>query len=135
MHDSGAVRAAGMRSHVNAVIARSDSDEAIQKCYRANGLDCFVAIAPRNDGRASHPLLPGGGLTAPALLLLLPLLLPLLLVGAMAAVEASGGGTEHAVMSRVMAGDAADRGAFQAALGDGRICSKRKRRESEQSSN
>ena len=52
-----------------------------------------------------------------------------------AANEASGGGAEHAMMSGVMAGDAADRGALQAALGVGRTCRKRKRRESEQRGN
>jgi hypothetical protein len=110
-----------------------ERSEAIHlAAQRSDGL---LRFAPRNDGRASHPLLPGGRLSAPALLWLLPLLLPLLFVGAMAADEASGGGAEHAVMSRVMAGEAADRGAFQAALGVGRICSKRKRRESEQSGN
>src|SRR5690242_14355731 len=37
----------------------------------------------------------------------------------MAAVEAAGGGTEHAVMTGIMAGDAADDGALDAALGVG----------------
>ena len=71
--------------------------------------------APRNDGRASHLLLPGRRLA-------LALLQPLLLLGAVAAVEAAGGGTEHAVMAGIVTGNAADHGAFQAALGVGRRC-------------
>ena len=78
-------------------------------------MDSGLALrAPRND--VLHLLVSGGRLTALALLLLLPLLL----VGAMAAVEASGGGAEHAVMAGKVTGDAADHGAFQAALGVGR---------------
>jgi hypothetical protein len=53
----------------------------------------------------------------------------------MAADEASGGGAEHTMMSRVMAGDAADHGALQAALGVGRMSRERKRGRSEQSDN
>jgi ketosteroid isomerase-like protein len=56
-------------------------------------------------------------------------LLPLVLVGAVAAVEAAGGRAEHAVMTREMAGDAADRRALQAAPGvGGRRCRERKHR-------
>ena len=47
-------------------------------------------------------------------------LLLLLLIGAVTAVEAAGGGAEHAVMAGVMAGDAADDRALDAALGIGR---------------
>src|SRR5260370_2923036 len=61
--------------------------------------------------KASHLLLPGGRLA---------LLQPLLLFRAVAAVEAAGGGAEHAVMARIVTGDAADHGTFQAALGVGR---------------
>jgi hypothetical protein len=63
--------------------------------------------APRND--ELQLLLPGrrGRLA---------LLLPLLFLGAVAAVEATGGGAEHAVMSGIVTGDAADHGAFQAAF-------------------
>src|SRR6185437_5254708 len=43
----------------------------------------------------------------------------LLLRGAVMAVEAAGGGAEHAVMAGNMAGDAADDGALDAALGVG----------------
>ncbi len=46
-------------------------------------------------------------------------LLPRLLVGAVAAVEAAGGGAEPAVMSGKVPGDAADRGALEAAPGIG----------------
>jgi len=106
----------------------------------------MAGTAPSHDGMSRcrgnaahifslHPLLPGGRLAAPALLLLLPLLLPFLLVGVMAAVEASGGGAEHAMMSGVMAGDAADSGALQAALGVGRMSRERKRRRGEQCGN
>ena len=54
-------------------------------------------------------------------LLLLPLLLLLLLLlfRVMTAVEAAGGGAEHAVMPGELAGDATDRGALQAAPGIG----------------
>jgi hypothetical protein len=47
----------------------------------------------------------------------LRLMLPVLLIGAMAAIGASGDRAEHAMMSRVMPGDAADHGALQAPLG------------------
>ena len=59
----------------------------------------------------SQLLLPGGRLA---------LLLALLLLGAMAAVGASGESADHAMMSGNVTGDAADRGAFQAAFGVGR---------------
>jgi hypothetical protein len=64
-------------------------------------------------GERSHLLLPGRRLA-------LTLLLPRLLLGAMAAVEASGGSAKHAVMAGIVTGDAADHGAFQAAFGVGR---------------
>jgi type IV secretory pathway TrbL component len=51
--------------------------------------------------------------------LALLLLLLLLLVGVVAAVETAGGGAEHAVMTGIVAGDAADDGALDAALGIG----------------
>src|SRR5260370_14487187 len=63
--------------------------------------------------RALQLLVPGRRRLALALLLLA------LLLGAVAAVEAAGGGAEHAVMAGIMTGDAADCGAFQAALGVG----------------
>src|SRR4051812_21563123 len=52
-----------------------------------------------------------------ALALALALALPILFVGAVAAVGAAGDGAEYAVMAGIVAGDAADRGAFQAAFG------------------
>src|ERR1700761_1764315 len=54
-------------------------------------------------------------------LALLLLLLARLLLGAMAAIGAAGDGAEHAVMAGIVTGDAADRGALQAALGVGGI--------------
>jgi hypothetical protein len=54
-----------------------------------------------------------------SLAVILALLLALLLLGAMAAIETAGGCAEHAVMASVVTGDAADRGALQAALGFG----------------
>ena len=59
----------------------------------------------------SNLLLPGGHL---------PLRLARLLLGAMAAIGASGERADRAVMSGIMAGDAADHGAFQAAFCVGR---------------
>src|SRR6266404_2343885 len=64
--------------------------------------------------RALQLLLPGRRRLALALLLLF------LLLGAVAAVQAAGGGAEHAVMAGIVTGDAADRGAFQAAFCIGR---------------
>src|SRR4051794_6986923 len=55
-----------------------------------------------------------GGLTLRPLVLL-----PVLLIGVMAAVETAGGSTQQAVMAGVMARDATDHGAFEAALGLG----------------
>ena len=55
----------------------------------------------------------------PVLTVILALLLALLLVGAMASVKTTSGRTEHTVMASIMACDAADRGALQAALGLG----------------
>src|SRR6185437_10693890 len=49
--------------------------------------------------------------------LALLVLLAVLFVGAVAAVGAAGDGAEHAVVSGIVTGDAADRGALQAALG------------------
>jgi hypothetical protein len=118
-------------NRTSAVIA-SEAKQSISPHKEA--MDCFVAsLLAMTEG--SHPLLPGGHLTAPALLLLLPLLLPLLLVGAVAADEASGGGAEHAVVPRVMTGDAADHGALQAALGVGRMSRERKHGRGEQCGN
>src|SRR6185437_12061309 len=47
-----------------------------------------------------------------SVLLILPLvlLLPCLLLGVMTAIEAAGGGAEHAVMAGIVAGNAADHG-------------------------
>jgi hypothetical protein len=42
--------------------------------------------------------------------------LPVLLVGAVAAVGATGDGAEHAMMAGIVTGDTADHGAFQAAF-------------------
>ena len=56
--------------------------------------------------------------------LLILLLLPL--IGVVAAVEAAGRGAEQAVMAGIVTGDAADRRAFQAALGVG-SCRRHKR--------
>src|SRR5260370_182847 len=95
-------------------------------CLSAAKLDCFASLAmtggagclkreakcvrsalkipgsrlraPRNDGLASHLLLPGRRLA-------LALLLPLLLLGAVAAVAAAGVGAEPAVMSRIVTGE------------------------------
>jgi hypothetical protein len=77
--------------------------------------------APRNDVStsahfASHPRLSTIGRVA-LLLLLAHFLLP----GVVAAVEAAGDGAEHTMMTGVVAGDAADRRAFQAAPGVGGI--------------
>ena len=44
------------------------------------------------------------------------------LLGMVAAVEAAGGGAEHAVMAGIMTGDTADDGALDAALGVGGRC-------------
>jgi hypothetical protein len=44
------------------------------------------------------------------------------------AVEAAGGGAEHAVMAGIVAGDAADHGALDAALGVGRCCRRKRER-------
>src|ERR1035441_2395032 len=63
------------------------------------------------------------------------LLQPLLLLGVMAAVEAAGGRAEHAVMGGIVAGDAADHRALQAALGTGRVCSQREGGDGEQGGN
>ena len=49
----------------------------------------------------------------------LQLALALLLLGMVPAVEAAGGGAEQAVMTGIMAGDAADDGTLDAALGVG----------------
>jgi hypothetical protein len=56
------------------------------------------------------------------------LLLTILLLGAMPAIEAAGGGTEHAVVTGIMAGDAADDGALDAALGLGSLGGKQRQR-------
>src|SRR6266849_10124366 len=77
------------------------------------------ALLPGHDGNTlasslrerSYLLLPGGRL---------PLRLARLLLGAMAAVGASGERADRAVMSGIVAGDAADHGAFQAAFCVGR---------------
>jgi hypothetical protein len=68
--------------------------------------------------RSLHPLLPGRR-TALALVLVIALA-TILLVGVVAAVEAAGGGAEYAVMTGIVAGDTADHGALEAALGVGR---------------
>ena len=67
-------------------------------------------------------------------LALLLLLLARLLLGVVTAVEAAGGGAEHAVMAGVVTGDAADRRPFQAALGVGRRQRNRRERGGEQQS-
>ena len=48
--------------------------------------------------------------------MLLASLLPLLFLGAMAAIEATGGRAEHAVMAGIVSGHAADDSALQASL-------------------
>src|SRR6185437_1159366 len=72
----------------------ASASEAIRK--HETRLDCFVASAPRNDGWPPRLQLVvvRGRLTA----LLLLVLLARLFLGVVAAVEASGGGAEHAVM-------------------------------------
>src|SRR6266849_3226365 len=77
------------------------------------------ALLPGHDGNTlasslrerSYLLLPGGRLSRR---------LARLLLGAIAAVGASGESADRAVMSGIVAGDAADHGAFQAALCVGR---------------
>ena len=64
----------------------------------------------------SHP---AGAVIDRQILVLRLLLLTFLLPGAVAAVEAAGGRTEHAMVTSVMTGDAADHGALQATLGLG----------------
>ena len=51
--------------------------------------------------------------------LAMPLLLACLPVGGVAAIEAAGGGAEHAVMTGEMSGSTSDDGALDAALGIG----------------
>src|SRR5229473_647532 len=97
------------------------SDEAIHSFFtRKNGLlrrgACHRAriratrwLLAMTDATALQLLLPRRRRPALALLLFL-------LLGAVAAVEAAGGGAEHAVMAGIVTGDAADRGAFQAAF-------------------
>src|SRR5258708_40208671 len=60
-------------------------------------------------------LLPGRCLGLARLVVLV-----ILFVGTVAAVGATGDGAEHAVVSGIMTGNAADHGALQAALGGGR---------------
>ena len=98
------------REETSVVIARSESDEAIQSyLLQKTGLLRFA----RNDGgEILQLLLPG---RRPGLALLV--LLPVLFVGAVAAVGAAGDGAEHAVVAGIVTGDAADHGALQAALG------------------
>ena len=72
-----------------------------------------------------HDVLPNDeaySFSCPAGRLALLLALPILFVGAVAAVEAAGGGAEHAMVAGIMAGDAADHGAFQAAFCVGGRC-------------
>src|ERR1700733_12710204 len=64
----------------------------------------------------SHP---AGAVIDRQILVLRLLLLTFLLPGAVAAVEATGGSAEHAMVTSVMTGDAADHGALQATLGLG----------------
>jgi hypothetical protein len=69
--------------------------------------------------RSLHPLL-ASRRAALALALLIALALAVLLVRVVAAVKTASGGAEHAMMAGIMAGDAADHGALDAALGVGR---------------
>jgi hypothetical protein len=46
---------------VHTIIARSDSDEAIQS-PTSRAMDCFVARAPRNDGSGREDLIPRSAL-------------------------------------------------------------------------
>jgi len=64
----------------------------------------------------SHP---AGAVIDRQILVLRLLLLTFLLPGAVAAVEATGSRAEHAMVTSVMTGDAADHGALQATLGLG----------------
>ena len=63
----------------------------------------------------------------------MPLLLPFPLVGGVTAVEAAGGGSEHAVVTGKMSGSAADDGALDAALGVGSGGRQRQRGDGERS--
>ena len=82
---------------------------------------------PRHDDVASlrrrrmrlHFFLTGGSLVCLAGGGLALALLARLLLGVVPAVEAAGGGAEHAVVAGIVTGDAADRRPFQAALGVG----------------
>src|SRR5580692_3486347 len=95
---------------------------------RAQGrhLSTLTFLAP-TEQTASQLLLPGRRL----LLLFQPLLLP----GVTAAVDAAGDRAEHAVMDGIVPGDAADRGALQAALGVGGFNRQRKGSDGEQGGN
>jgi len=61
------------------------------------------------------------------LALLSPVLIALLLIGTVAAIETAGRGAEHAMMTGVVTGDAANQGALDAALGLGGL--RRRQRE------
>src|SRR3954447_13022606 len=87
--------------------------------FRRDDLEGVGTTGRVAGGREGLQLLPRGRLT-------LALPLALLFVGAVAAVGAAGDGAEHAVMAGVMAGDAADRGAFQASFGVSRRGERRK---------
>src|ERR1700730_14496048 len=74
----------------------------------------LTILTCRTEGRGFGPLQ-----LALSVHLALLLLLLLLLLRMRPAVEAAGGGAEHAVMAGIMAGDTADDGALDAALGVG----------------
>ena len=74
-------------------------------------------VKPGHDSPiSSHP---AGPVIDRRILILRLLLLTLLLPGAVAAIEATGGRAEHAMVTSVMTGDAADHSTLQATLGLG----------------
>src|SRR5277367_120395 len=97
--------------------AKQDWIASSQVLLAMTGSDCRLQLVVRVDRRVAVGLV---------------LLLARLLVGAMAAVGAAGNGAEHAVMAGIMPGNAADRGALQAALGLGRIGGQRQRGDGKQ---
>jgi hypothetical protein len=101
--------------------------EPVRRACRVN-LNLCVAVAGAGifrftrfgNAATSHPSLAGVHRREHPLMLRLPLLL--LLLGAMAAIEATGGRTKQAVVAGIMSGDTADRRALQASLGFGLAC-------------
>ena len=83
---------------------------------------CLLSLpALRGGGIKPRYLHPAGAVIDRQILILRLLLLTLLLLGAVAAIEAAGGGAKHAMVTSVMTGDAADCGALQATLGFGAL--------------